>query len=287
VRILLTGKNGQVGWELQRTLLPLGSVTAFDSSELDLADPEAIRSAVRALEPDVIVNPAAYTAVDMAEREPDRAHAVNAVAPGVLADEAKRAGALLIHYSTDYVFDGAKAGPYSEDDPTNPRNVYGASKLAGERAVAASGCRHVILRTSWVYGARGKNFLLTMLRLAREKPELRVVSDQVGVPTWCRALAQSTPAVIERAVADPTTHGLYHATNAGSTSWFAFATEILRSANLTTPVHPIASSEYPTPVARPANSLLDNARLRDVFGVALPDWRLSLALCMRDVANTA
>ena len=285
VRILLTGKNGQVGWELQRSLVPLGDVTAVGTQELDLADPDAIRAALHRLAPDVIVNPAAYTAVDQAQREEPLAYAINAIAPGVLADEATRRGALLIHYSTDYVFDGTKAGPYAESDPPNPVSVYGASKLAGERAIQASGCRHVILRTSWVYGARGKNFLLTMLRLARERPELRVVSDQIGAPTWCRALAEATTAVIGKALVDPGTHGLYHATNSGATSWFEFAKEILRAAKLATPVHPIPASAYPTPAVRPANSVLDNTRLLRTLGVALPDWRLSLAQCMREVGN--
>lgn len=263
-------------------LAQIGEVTAFDSTELDFRVPEAIRVTVRRIAPGLIVNAAAYTAVDQAEREPQLAFAINATAPGILAEEAGRLGALLVHYSTDYVFDGTKSAPYAEEDPPNPLNVYGRSKLAGERAVVAAGCRHLILRTSWVYGARGKNFLLTMLRLAKERPELRIVHDQMGAPTWCQALAQATAAVLPRALDDDSVDGLYHATNGGETSWLGFATEILRLAGSAIPVRPIAASDYPTPSARPANSLLDNAKLRRAFGVALPDWRISLAACMQD-----
>ena len=287
MRILLTGRNGQVGWELQRLLAQLGTVTAVDVEVLDLCNPTAIRDAVRRLAPQLIVNPAAYTAVDQAEREADVAFAVNATAPGVLAEEAKRLGALLVHYSTDYVFDGTKPGPYVENDLPAPANVYGKSKLAGEQAVRNSGCRHVVLRTSWVYGARGKNFLLTVLRLAAEHPELRIVADQVGAPTWCRSLAAATARIIPRALKDSSTHGLYHATNGGETSWFGFAVEILRMAAMDTPVLPITTAEYPTPAVRPANSRLDNTRLRSVFGLSLPDWRSGLAECMKDVRRAA
>lgn len=287
MKILLTGKTGQLGWELQRSLAPLGDVTALSTKELNLADADAIRSMLRQSEPDFIVNAAAYTAVDQAEREASLAQAVNATAPRVLADEARRTGALLVHFSTDYVFDGSKDGPYVEDDPPRPINTYGASKLAGERAIQASGCRHVILRTSWVYAARGKNFLLTMLRLSRERTELRVVSDQIGAPTWSRALADATAALIPQALIDPESHGLYHATNAGATSWFGFATEILRLAGIATPVVPIAACAYPTPAMRPANSVLDNSKLLRVFGVALPDWRDSVERCMRELGDAA
>jgi len=285
LRILLTGRNGQVGWELQGQLAQLGALTAVDLEELDLCDSAAIRKLVRQLNPRIIVNPAAYTAVDQAEREPELAFAVNATAPGVLAEEAKRIGALLVHYSTDYVFDGKKPAPYVEDDSPAPLNVYGRSKLAGEKAVEISGCRHIILRTSWVYGARGKNFLLTVLRLAKERPELRLVADQIGAPTWCRALAEATKEIIPRALDDPSTCGLYHATNGGETSWFEFAVKILRIAGIETPVRPITTAEYPTPAARPANSRLDNSKLRSVFGLSLPDWRSSLAQCMQNRAT--
>ena len=195
-KILLTGKNGQVGWELERSLQPLGQVIAFDRSGLDLASPDSIRAVIREVKPELIVNPAAYTAVDKAESEPDLAMAVNGVAPGIIAEEAKRLGAALIHYSTDYVFDGTKAEPYTEDDVPKPINVYGKTKLAGEQAVQAIGVPHLIFRTSWVYGMRGKNFLLTILRMAKEKDELRIVDDQFGAPTWSRMIAETTAQVL-------------------------------------------------------------------------------------------
>ena len=285
MRILLTGRNGQVGWELERKLAPLGEVIATDRATLDLADPDQIRRAVREARPEVIVNAAAYTAVDQAEREPEIAFAVNATAPRVLAEETERIGALLVHYSTDYVFDGKKSAPYLEDDSPAPLNVYGRSKLAGEEAVGRSGCHHIVLRTSWVYGARGRNFLLTVLRLAKERPELRIVADQIGAPTWCRALAEATKEIISGALDDLSASGLYHATNGGETSWFEFAVEILRIAGIETPVRPIATAEYPTPAVRPANSRLQNSKLRSVFGLSLPDWRSSLAQCMKDCAT--
>ena len=287
MRILVTGKNGQVGWELQRTLARLGDVTAVDVEELDLCSPDAIRQTVRHLAPQLIVNPAAYTAVDQAEREADVAFAVNATAPAVFAEEAKRLGALLVHYSTDYVFDGKKAAPYVEEDALNPLNVYGSTKLEGERAIRASGCRHLILRTSWVYGARGKNFLLTVLRLAGERPQLRIVSDQIGAPTWCRALAAVTGVIVPKALSDASKDGLYHATNGGETSWFGFAVEILRIAGVATPVQPISTTDCPTPAARPANSRLDNSKLHRVFGVSLPEWGSSLAECMKAIPGYA
>jgi len=283
LRILLTGRNGQVGWELERKLAPLGEVIATDRATLDLADPDAIRRVVRETNPDVIVNAAAYTAVDKAESEPELAMRINGIAPGVLAEEAKRLGALLVHYSTDYVFDGEKATPYVEDDPPNPLNVYGKTKLEGERAIQASGCRRLILRTSWVYGARGKNFLLTVLRLATERPELRVVHDQVGAPTWCRALAEASVVAIPKALREPAANGLFHATNAGETSWFGFAQEALRLTNWRTPVRAISAIEYPTSAARPANSVLDNRKLHKMFDIALPDWQTSLAGCIREI----
>ncbi|MDA8109626.1 MAG: dTDP-4-dehydrorhamnose reductase [Betaproteobacteria bacterium] len=283
MRILLTGRNGQVGWELERTLPPLGEVIATDRATLDLSKPDAIRRVVREAKPDLIVYAAAYTAVDKAESEPELAHAINATAPGVLAEEAKRLGALLVHYSTDYVFDGCKTTPYVEDDAPNPLNVYGASKLAGERAIQASSCRHLIFRTSWVYGARGHNFLLTILRAAREKPELRVVDDQLGAPTWCREIARATADAIPLALADPSKLGLYHASCTGATSWFGFAVEILRVADIPTRVHAIASSQHPTAALRPANSRLSNVKLATTLGIALGDWRESLARCMREI----
>jgi len=272
LRILLTGRNGQVGWELQKALAPLGELTALGRAELDLRDAGRIRAAVRASNADVIVNAAAYTAVDKAESERDAAFVVNATAPGVLAEEAKRSGALLVHYSTDYVFDGAKPAPYVEEDAPNPINVYGASKLAGERAIVGSDCRYLILRTSWVYGPRGANFYLAMLRLARERPELRVVDDQVGAPTSSLAIARATAQLLR-----PGAHGLYHLSAAGSTSWCGFARAILERAGIATPVVAIRTEDYPAPAKRPRNSRLDCARLRADFGVVLAPWEEGLA----------
>jgi len=267
LRILLTGRNGQVGWELERTLAPLGEVIATDRSTLDLADADMIRRVVREAKPEIIVNAAAYTAVDKAEAEPELAMRINGFAPGVLAEEAKRLGALLVHYSTDYVFDGEKAAPYVESDAPNPINEYGKSKLAGERAIAASGCMHLVLRTSWVYGARGRNFLLTMLRLARQKPELRVVDDQVGAPTSSSAIAQATAQLLNRGV-----HGLYHLCASGKVSWCGFARAILARAKIDIPVVAIRSEDYPTPARRPRNSCLDCSRLHAHCGVEIASW---------------
>jgi dTDP-4-dehydrorhamnose reductase len=272
LRILLTGATGQVGWELRRTLAPMGEVRAFDRYGLDLADAPPLAAAVRALQPDVIVNAAAYTAVDKAESERDLVFAVNATAPRVLAEEAKRVGAKLVHYSTDYVFDGEKTVPYIEDDPARPINVYGESKLAGERAVQAAGCRHLILRTSWVYGPRGKNFFLSMKRLAKERPELRVVDDQVGAPTSSIAIADATTQLISKG-----TEGLYHMTAAGETTWCGFAREILKRAGLATPVVGIPTKDYPTPARRPRNSRLDCSRLKAASGIELASWEAQLA----------
>ena len=285
MRILLLGRNGQVGWELERALAPLGEVKAFDRAGLDLADAPRLAAAVRALQPEVIVNAAAYTAVDKAESERDAAFAVNAAGPRVLAEEAKRIGALLVHYSTDYVFDGAKGSPYVEDDTPNPINVYGASKLAGEEAIRKAGCRHLVLRTSWVYGPRGRNFMLTMLRLARERPELRVVDDQVGAPTSSGVIARATPAILERAMRSPGLGGLYHLAAGGETSWCGFARAIFAQARIATPVVPIRTEDYPTPARRPKNSRLDCSRLRDTFGVTLAPWGEGLAEALADHAS--
>jgi dTDP-4-dehydrorhamnose reductase len=271
LRILLTGATGQVGWELRRTLAPLGEVKFFDRFGLDLADTPPLVATVRALQPEVIVNAAAYTAVDKAEGERDLAFAVNATAPRVLAEEAKRIGALLVHYSTDYVFDGEKASPYVEDDPTHPLSVYGESKLAGEQAIARSGCRHLTLRTSWVYGPRGRNFYLTMLRLAKERPELRVVDDQVGAPTSSLEIARATAALLGKGA-----QGLYHMSAAGETTWCGFARAILKRAGIETPVAAIRTEDYPTPAKRPRNSRLDCSKLRRETGVALAGWEAAL-----------
>ncbi len=272
MRILLTGANGQVGWELRQTLALVGEVVAVNRAQLDLEDAARIAAVVREAKPDAIVNAAAYTAVDKAESERDAAFAANAVAPGTLAEEAKKSGALLVHYSTDYVFDGTKAAPYAEDDAPRPINVYGESKLAGERAIAASGCRYLILRTSWVYGPRGSNFMLTMLRLAKERPELRVVDDQTGAPTSSLAIARATAQLLPRGA-----EGLLHMTASGATTWCGFARAILKQAGIGTPVLPISTADYPTPARRPRNSRLDCARLREDAGVALASWEEQLA----------
>jgi dTDP-4-dehydrorhamnose reductase len=285
LRILLLGRNGQVGWELERSLAQLGELKPFDRAALDLADAPRLAAAVRSLQPAIIVNAAAYTAVDKAEAERDEAFAVNATGPRVLAEEAKRIGALLVHFSTDYVFDGEKKTPYAEDDATHPLNVYGASKLAGEEAIRKTGCLHLILRTSWVYGPRGKNFMLTMLRLAKERPELRVVDDQVGAPASSRFIAQATVAALARCQAMPGLAGLYHLAPAGETTWCGFARAILAKAGLATPVVPIRTEEYPTPARRPRNSRLDCTRLREAFGVTLASWQDGLAEAMREHAR--
>lgn len=287
-RILLAGGTGQVGWELRRTLAPLGEVIAPPRSELDLGRPATVRARIRELRPELIVNAAAYTAVDRAEEERDAAFAVNSHGPLVMAEEAARLGAAVVHYSTDYVFDGAKAAPYAEDDPTGPLGVYGESKLEGERAVREGGGTAWILRTSWVYGLRGGNFLRTMLRLARERDELRVVADQTGAPTWSRMIAEATATLLalhlDRARsgggAPP---GTYHLTAAGSTSWYEFARAILEldpapEQHRCRSVVPIPTSEYPTPARRPACSTLDNGKVRQAFGLHLPDWREQLQM---------
>lgn len=283
-RILLTVKNGQVGWELEHSLAPLGQIFAFDRTGLDLGNPDRIRAAVREVRPAVIVNAAAYTAVDQAESEPDIAMAINGDAPGILAEEAKRLGALLVHYSTDYVFDGAKPAPYTEDDEPNPINAYGRSKLAGERAVQAVAGRHLIFRTSWVYGLRGHNFLRTVLRLAAERGELRIVDDQLGAPTWNRAIASATALVLARPTAP---EGLYHLTASGAVSWFGFADAILSRAGTSRKPRllPITTPEYPVPAARPPNSRLDCRCLERDMGIMLPDWQAMLELCLAESSS--
>lgn len=293
IRVLVTGARGQVGTELARELAHRCELVTCDRGSLDLADPDSITARVREARPSVIVNCAAYTAVDRAETDRDAARAVNGTGPGILAEEAKLAGALLVHFSTDYVFDGSKASAYEEDDPVNPLSIYGLSKLEGERAIAASGADHLTLRTSWVYGPHGKNFLLTMLRLGRERDELRVVDDQRGAPTSSRALARlvrellggtgSQPITEEGVRAASEHRGLYHASAGGTTSWFGFAQAIFdemdrqRRLDFTPPrLVAILTEGYPTPARRPANSVLSNARLRSTFGLEIPEWREGL-----------
>jgi dTDP-4-dehydrorhamnose reductase len=290
VKILLTGASGQVGWELARTLAPLGEVIGLDRSRLDLAHPDALRETVRSIAPEAIVNAAAYTAVDRSESEPDLARAINAIAPGVLAEEAQRLDAILVHYSTDYVFDGTKSEPYVETDPTNPLSVYGHTKLDGERAVGASGCRHLTLRTSWVYGARGNNFLLTMLRLGRERRSLRIVDDQIGAPTWCREIAQATATLLAQPeLAARGADGLYHLTASGATSWYGFARAIFESPEMARigiippTLEAIPASAYPLPAQRPSNSRLDCSRLERRAGVRLAPWDTALRSALAGV----
>jgi dTDP-4-dehydrorhamnose reductase len=281
LRILLTGRDGQVGSKLQFALAPLGEVTALARADLDLQDVARIREVVRSAKPDAIVNAAAYTAVDRAESERELAHSVNATAVGVLAQEAWRLGALLVHYSTDYVFDGSKGSPYTETDPTCPINAYGESKLAGEKAIRSSGCRFLILRTSWVYAERGQNFLLAILRKARSARELRVVSDQIGAPTSAGLVARATAVAVARTVAVPELAGLYHVTARGDTSWHGFAQAIVSAAGIDADVIPIQSSEYPSAARRPAYSVLDSTRFAQVFGFDLPGWSADLGDVLR------
>jgi len=284
VRILLTGRNGQVGWELERALPALGELIATDHATLDLADPDAIRRAVRDAKPEVIVNAAAYTAVDKAESEPELAMRINGIAPGVLAEEAKRLGALLVHYSTDYVFDGTKAEPYVEDDATNPINVYGATKLAGERAILAAGCRHLVLRASWVYSLRGANFLLTVLRLARQRARIRIVADQHGTPTSAALIADATARALRVCVAGSTRpSGIFHLAAARVASRHEFAVDAIRLLGLQCAVEPATSGEFPLPAQRPAFSALATASFERVFDVVLPAWRADLEQCLRPI----
>jgi dTDP-4-dehydrorhamnose reductase len=278
--ILLTGGAGQLGVELQAVLRRHGDVVSTDLDTLDIGNPDALVAAVRGLRPDLIVNSAAFTAVDLAEKETAVAHAVNARAPGILAEEAKRLSAVLVHYSTDYVFDGTRTTPYPEDAPANPLNAYGATKLEGERAIAASGAHAVVLRTSWVYGLNGKNFLLTIRRLAAERDEIRIVADQFGVPNWTRALARATGRIVGMglpAAAERT--GLYHLSATGTASWHDFACAIVGDAPRPRVV-PITTADYPVPARRPAYGVLATAKFERTFGFGLGDWRDVLAECV-------
>ncbi len=286
MKILLLGKNGQVGWELQRALAPLGELTALDRQGDDglcgdLTNLDGLAATVRAVQPQVIVNAAAYTAVDKAEGEPELAQRINAEAPAALAREAAALGALLVHYSTDYVFDGSGSAPWAEDAPTGPLGVYGATKLAGEQAIAQTGCPHLILRTSWVYAARGGNFARTMLRLAQERERLTVIDDQWGAPTGAELIADVTAHAVAQTRQQPAKAGIYHLTAAGETTWFSYAKYVLALAGQAqkaikikaTELLPIPTSAYPTPARRPHNSRLDTRKLQTRFGLALPPWQ--------------
>lgn len=286
MKILLLGQNGQVGWELQRALAPLGELVGcdFDSPgalKADFAQPESLRALIRTVAPDLIVNSAAHTAVDKAESEPEFARALNATAPGVIAEEAATRGALLVHYSTDYVFDGSGIQPRDEDAPTGPLSVYGHTKLEGEQLIRASGCRHLILRTSWVYAARGGNFARTMLKLAAERETLKVIADQFGAPTGAELLADVTAHAIVRVRAEPALAGTYHCVAGGETNWHGYARHVIEWARAhgqplrvaADALHAIPTSAYPTPAHRPLNSRLSTAKLQAAFGLQLPHWQ--------------
>jgi len=283
MKILLIGKNGQVGWELRRTLAPLAEVVAMDYPEINFTDAPGLRQLVAGMRPGVVVNAAAYTAVDKAETETELCRQINAVAPGVLAEEAKKLGALMMHYSTDYIFDGTKTSPYVETDAPNPLGAYGRSKLEGDRAVKASGADHLIFRLCWVYGARGQNFMLTMQRLAREREKLRVVGDQFGCPTWSRMIAEATALAVKQVLAGADRsvfNGEYHLAAGGQANWHEFASRIIEwmpeAERKCRAVEQITTPEYPTPARRPAYSVLDCGKLQRTFGLRLPDWETSL-----------
>ncbi|MBK1731386.1 dTDP-4-dehydrorhamnose reductase [Thiococcus pfennigii] len=291
-RLLLIGANGQVGWELCRTLAPIGRVITASVEKgtdywVDLADSESVSRLIQETRPDAVVNAAAYTAVDKAETEKAIAQRINADAPGMLGALLKDWGVPIIHYSTDFVFAGDTSLPYKEDDPTGPLNVYGATKLEGERRLLASGANAVILRTAWIYGARGSNFLLTMRRMFAEKEELRIVNDQTGSPTWSRMLAEVTSLVLHRLLVGELeverVKGVYHVTGAGQASWYDFACTILGTRGDQCRLRPISSAEYPAPARRPAYSVLDNTKIWETFGIQLPDWRQSLRQCLEEL----
>jgi dTDP-4-dehydrorhamnose reductase len=294
MKILLFGKNGQIGWELNRSLLPLGEINAFGREQADFLKPESLRDIVREVKPEIIVNAVAYTAVDKAEEEEDLAARINGVVPGVLAEEALKLSALLVHYSTDYVFDGRKASPYVETDTPNPVNAYGRTKLAGELAVQSSGCDYLILRTSWVYASRANNFMLTMLKLAQEREEISVVADQIGAPTTARLIADTTVLcvhqVMKERIAGIFSSGLYHLTASGHTSWYGFTKEIVSLANQSAKlqltikdIKAIPTSDYPTPATRPMNSQLSLTKLESIFSLKMPDWKKSLSVCIAEI----
>jgi len=290
-KILLIGTTGQVGWELQRCVQTLGKVVASTKSHIDLTAPDSIRQMIREIKPTIILNAAAYTAVDKAEQDTELAHAINATAPGIIAEESLRINSLLIHYSTDYVFNGKQTQPYTETDEVNPLGVYGTTKLAGEQAIQAIGGQYLILRTSWVYGLRGKNFLLTMQRLAKERNELKIIADQFGAPTWSRMIAQATTHILTQLYTPlykldiKTLSGTYHLTCAGKTSWYEFAKAIITHSDKQMRVLPITTADYPTPAQRPTYSVLSNAKIAKTFGITLPAWDKALNLCLNNMEN--
>jgi len=300
MKVLLLGKDGQVGWELQRALVVMGEIVALGRNPVstsygtlsgDLSDLDGLRQTIRAVAPDLIVNAAAYTAVDKAETEQELARKVNALASGVIAEEAKRLDALFVHYSTDYVFDGAGTSPWKESDSVSPVNYYGATKLEGEQLIVASGCKHLIFRTSWVYAARGNNFAKTMLRLAKERQILNIIADQIGVPTSAELLADVAVHAVQKTLNNPSLCGIYHLAPAGETSWHAYATYVIASARAhgeplaVETINPIATTEYPTPANRPLNSLLDTTKLRDAFALQLPDWKVGVTRMLMEILN--
>ncbi len=291
MKILLTGPAGQIGWELLRFLDALGEIIPADRAVMDLANPASIPQILRELKPDLIVNAAGYTAVDKAETETELAEAVNAIAPAILAREAAELGAAIVHYSTDYVFDGEKRSPYTPEDLTNPINVYGRTKLQGEQAIINSGAHHIILRTSWVYSMRRQNFLLTMLRLAKTRPELRVVNDQHGCPSWSRLIARGTAEILSRTTSREKNHttfngndGIYHLACEGETTWYELAKHILKSAaaDPMPEVTPIITADFPAAAQRPPYSTLDCSKARQIFGVNLGPWRPAIDAALRD-----
>jgi dTDP-4-dehydrorhamnose reductase len=286
-RILVIGRHGQVGWELRRSLAPFAEVVAVDFPDIDLTRSDSIRQWVRDTRPAVVINAAAHTAVDKAEAEVERVTAINSVAPGILAEEARRAGAWIVHYSTDYVYDGAKGTPYVETDPPAPLGAYGRSKLAGDDAIRAAGARHLIFRLCWVYGTRGQNFLLTMQRLGRERERLRVVRDQIGCPTWCRSIAEATAFAVRQALETrdgESLDGIYHLAASTHTSWHGFAEAIIQALppeeRKCALVEAITTAEYPTPARRPAWSVLSCEKLERTFGLRLPGWADMLDLAL-------
>ena len=293
MKILLFGKNGQVGWELNRSLQSLSDVITLDREQADFSNPESLRQIIQEIKPDVIINAVAYTAVDKAEEEESLAEKINSIAPAVLAEEALKIGALFVHYSTDYVFDGSKNSPYLETDTANPINVYGRTKLAGEQAVRSSGCDYLIFRTSWVYASRGHNFLLTMLKLAKDRDELSVVSDQTGSPTSARLIADTTLVCLQQSIKERFTRifssHLYHLTTSGKTSWHGFAEEIMRVAKEQgLPVNvknisQVPTSSYPTPAKRPLNSQLGLNKIESNFTIKMPDWKVALKTTIQDI----